>query len=243
MEINSSHKWKTLPKDLYFPDQGHSDFNLLQEDHLRWLVDVIESHGIEFLVLDPLARMIGSLDVNKANDVAEINEILEALQVSGLTVLIVDHHRKPFGHRKNPHPLEISGSIQKWAGADFTIDLSTTRNERRLKLFCQNKDSDKTAHFLLDVSDKDSGLPKFTYAGDVKQLADERRAEGQANQARVLASLNGKKWHTCSEIAQELQMPQSTVRGHLNTLLRSGQVERRGKTKNAQWRRKDHPSE
>jgi len=238
IDINLGYGYKSPPKGLFFPDQEHRIFSLLDEAHQGWLSDVLQDCEIGFLVLDPLGRMIDDLDVNRAAEVAKINNTLEALQVGGVTVLIVDHHRKPFGHQSNSHPLELSGSIQKWAAADFTLDLSATKKEHRLKLRCETKDTDQLGHFFVDISPEGSrGKAKFKYAGDVKQLADEKKTEGKMNRSKVLAALD-REWNTCPEIAKTLRMPHSTVRNHLNDLLKSDQVESRGKTKSTRWRLK-----
>ena len=236
-ELNASYGYPGIPKGrLHFPTKDHQRFNLFNQNNLDWLSEVVSQYGIQFLVLDPLARMIEEKDVNSAVDVAKINKALDSIQEElGLTILIIDHHHKPYGRGNHVTPLSISGSIQKWAGADFTRTLSK-RGKNLIQLSCANKDTDKEFQLIIAKAPKGSGKPKFTIIGEIDALATGMRSRGHITQMRVLAALDG-RWQSSSQIATKLTLGDSTVRKHLGALLKAGLVEKRGRTKNSQWRK------
>ena len=97
-----------------------------------------------------------------------------------------------------------------------------------MRLTASGKDVDDQ-DFYIDVSARNSGQPKFTFTGNVG-------AQGQSAEMRVLGAMDG-TWQTSSQIARKLGLAHSTVRKHLNALLIAGKVQKRGRTKNVQWRK------
>jgi DNA-binding transcriptional ArsR family regulator len=242
LEINKSYGFPALPTgQILFLIRER--FNLMDESHQEWLTQQVQSKGFSMLILDVLNRMVPELDELSAKDMARMVSVLEQLnREQNLTLLLLDHTRKPVGPRadrdkQRPNPFDLKGSVAKYGAADFMLCLSRTEQPSRLQLYCENKDSDDHPSFLIDVSPKGSGAPKFTYAGDVRQLAADRKELGQDNREKVLDALDD-SWKTPKEIVETTGFSPSTVRNHLTALKNAGQAEREGQQRGTKWRRK-----
>lgn len=210
--------------------------------HLEWLKNAIRQGGFELLILDVINRMHPDLDEISSKDMGLLVGILEELNRDlGVTILADDHTRKPQGRNiardtQEPNPFDLKGSIAKYGCADFMICLSRTPQTNRMQVYCECKDSDERPHFFLDVSPKGSTEPKFTYAGSIERAAGNMKALGESNRERVFEALSADVWSSPKEIAQRISMSDSTVASHLGKLLQAGRIERRGKTRNIQYR-------
>ena len=135
-------------------------FDLTNPSHTNWLEEQIQKQKADFLVLDVFNRMIPGLEENSARDMAQAVCIIENLnRRCGVTILLVDHTRKPppgQGLYQAPSPFDLRGSSAKYGCADFLICLARTREQGRLQVYCENKDSDEMPSFYVDVSPKGS---------------------------------------------------------------------------------------
>ncbi|MGI8784617.1 MAG: AAA family ATPase [Acidobacteriota bacterium] len=215
-------------------------FNLLEASHVDWLYRQVKEQGFDFLIFDVLNRMIPGLDELSAKDMAVMVTVLEQINRDlGVTMLLIDHTRKPQGPRagrnkQEPNPFDLKGSVAKYGCADYMICLARTEQDGRLQVYCESKDSDERPHFFLDVSPKGSGKPKFRWAGDVGRMAGEMRAIGDGNRSIVLSAL-GDTGASTSEIVAGTGLNKSTVKRHLAALLDSGQVDSVGQARNCRW--------
>jgi len=241
VEINESYGYGRLTTDAV-DFLVRERFNLMDETHIRWLSDQVQKRGYDFLILDVLNRMIPELEENSAKDVGRMVDVLEALNRDmNLTILNLDHTRKPLGiksgrNKQAPNPFDLKGSIAKYGAADFMLCLSRTNQEGRLQLYCENKDTDERPHFLIDVSPKNSRKSKFTFAGDIEQLAGEMKAIGVANRDKVLQVLES-SWMPSRQVGSKTSLSASTVRDHLKTLEKEGKAQRQGEGRHTQWRK------
>jgi len=241
IEINESYAYGPLPGGLV-RFIVRERFNLMDESHIIELGRLTEKHGFEFLVLDVLNRMVPGLDELLAKDMAAMVSVLENLNRDlGLTILLLDHTRKPVGlkssrNNQEPNPFDLKGSVAKYGAADFMICLSRTEQPGRLQLYCENKDDDGHPHFLIDVSSKDSGQPKFVYGGDIETLGEDRKMLGQLNRNRVLGAVPD-TWTSASAIREAVELSRTAVYGHLISLTNEGLIEREGIGKLTRYRR------
>jgi DnaB-like helicase N terminal domain/AAA domain len=209
--------------------------------HRDWLMRQIKDGGFDFLILDVLNRMIPNLDELSNKDMGTLVGLLEDLNRDlGITILCLDHNRKPQGKNtardaQEPNPLELKGAIAKYGCADFMISLARTSQHGRMKVSIENKD-DELQQFLLDVSPKGSTEPKFKFAGDVSQLADDMKAIGENNRNNILAALDD-QWLTRKEVAQEVSLGDSATLNHLKKLFEAGKIEKKGKGNDLQYRK------
>jgi len=242
IEITNSYNLDVPPHDsIYFLIRER--LNLMDRSHISWLYDQVQKNGIDFLILDVLNRMIPDLDELSAKDMAKMVSVIEELNRElDLTILLLDHTRKPIGpgstrNKQEPNPFDLKGSVAKYGAADFMLCMSRDAQDGRLHVYSENKDTDERPHFLIDVSPKGSGEPKFTYAGDIEQLSSDMKAIGIANQGKVFEALEEGRWLSPSEIASRTPVSRSTVGKHLKTLEAEQRVQRTGEGRNTKWRR------
>ena len=106
-----------------------------------------------------------------------------------------------------------------------------------ISVYVANKDSDERPLFFVDVSPKGSDEPKFKYAGDVTRMAGDMKAIGDANREKVLHALSELTgWRSPKEMKLKTGMSESTVNKHLKVLFETGKAERRGNSRNIQYR-------
>ncbi len=247
-EINASYGYGPIPRDrVHFLIRER--FHLNDISHIAWLYEQTRTHEFDFVVLDVLNRMIPGLDENNAKDIAEMVSILEKLNRElKVTILNIDHTRKPLTgkgsgrERQEPNPFDLKGSVAKYGAADFMLCLGRTSEEGRLQLYAENKDTDERPRFLIDVSPKASGQPKFAYAGSVDKLVGGNKAMGEANRRKVLEAMSS-SWEPATVIAGRAGMTARTVQRHLNTLLATSLVDRVGETRDTKWRRSSDAGE
>jgi hypothetical protein len=242
-EINTSYGYGPIPRDrvrFLIRERLH----LTEPQHIEWLYEQVRTHEFDFIVLDVLNRMIPELDEMNARDMARMVSVLEQLNRElNLTIQCLDHTRKPMNGKgsardeQTPNPFDLKGSIAKYGAADFMLCVSRTRDAGRLQLYAENKDTDERPHFLIDVSPKGSDKPKFQYAGDVGQLANDMKATGDANREKVYRALSP-TWESSGIIAKRTGLSGSTTRTHLNALYSDSprRAERKGSTKTTEWR-------
>jgi hypothetical protein len=216
---------------------------LTEPSHVAWLKEQITQQGFEVLVLDVLNRMIPDLDEMSAKDMARMVSILEELnRDTDITIQSIDHTRKPLNQKgatrddQTPNPFDLKGSVAKYGCADFMICLARTTEPHRMQCYVENKDTDDRPLFFIDVSAKDSGKPKFTWAGSINQLADDRIVQGLENRDRVYACF-GDDWMLSKDIANLLKMSRQTVNKHIADLIKLGKIQKAGSGKDIHYGR------
>lgn len=215
-------------------------FALTNDDHLAWLSMQIKAHGVGLIILDVLGRMIPGLDGMNPRDWSVVMDRLETLNRNlGVTVLLVDHARKPpvgRGKAGGTSPLEMKGPIEKYGGMDFVMMVSETSQRGRLEILTEVKDSDERLHFLVDVSreclwdgvgwTRKEGVavakpdPKLTWAGDVSALAEASSEKGTTNRQAVLDVFRPGDEMAPADVAAlfEGKLARATIQRHLKAL-------------------------
>ena len=241
LEIRSAYRL-SLPAKEHLEFLIRERFNLMDPSHIAWVKRTVRQGEFDLLVLDVFNRMTPGLDENSAKEMAEAVSVLEELNRDlNVTILILDHTKKPTGKNtrrdsQDPNPFDLKGSVAKYGAADFMICLSRTKTPGRMQVFCENKDTDEHPHFFVDVSPKDSGQPKFSYAGDVAELAEDMKKRGEENRQRVLDAV-GDDWISREEVQQKAGLGKSAVSSHLRALM-GDKIESNGAKRNALYRRK-----
>jgi DNA-binding transcriptional ArsR family regulator len=181
-------------------------------------------HELALLVVDTFDRWTG-LRGEAENAAGAVNEALEPLQyaaASGLAVLIVSHQRKSSGEFGEA----VRGSNALTGGVDVVLELE--RPSRTLQLGGH-------ARVLRAVS-RFSSTPEELYVEldehNFVPIESPEQVKADAERERVLAALDGAGESATAElIGEELDLPKSTVRRHLRTLLERGLVTRSGRGK------------
>jgi DNA-binding transcriptional ArsR family regulator len=177
-------------------------------------------HGLGILVVDTFDRWTG-LRGDAENAAGAVNEALEPLQyaaASGLAVLLVSHQRKSTGE----YGEAVRGSTALTGGVDVVLELE--RPSRALQLSNQ-------ARVLRAVS-RFSSTPEELYLEldehGFRAIESPEQLKADRERERVLHMLEEAGESTAERIAEELDMPKSTVRRHLATLRDRGVAARTG---------------
>ena len=239
MEIQAaSGRVKVAPGSLWFLIRDR--FNLMDGEHVLWLEDRIQELEIDFLILDVFNRMIPGLEENSAKDMASAIDVIERInREHNLTILMLDHTRKPppgasLFHA--PSPFDQRGSSAKHGAADFMICVGRTKQEGRLRIYSENKDTDEMPEFFVDVSPKgDTSRPKFTWGGEV--VSGDKKKQGEQNRKKVLKAVEeaGDAGITNKEVRKKTSLGSSTVNDHLKALVEEGVVRREGENRNTRY--------
>lgn len=208
--------------------------DLLNPAHITWLRETCLAHGIQMLVLDTWTALSPSADPSGTQDQTALAAAVVKLgEDIGGTILVVDHSRK---NRPEGQPLssaDIFGPAQKWAAAEHIVMLDVVKAGQRIEVFVEGKDAE-TQRFFLAVSPKGSGREKFTFAGDVGELAEAQTVKGDHHRDQVLDALTAAhEALTTGQVVLALAeggviMDRSTVWRHLQALVKTYQVTRIG---------------
>lgn len=193
----------------------------LQRGGLDKLKAAIDQAGYQLVVIDTLSRVLGRAD---QLDLGEMNDILGAVhdltRLMGVSVLLIDHHRKSTGLAELDPVDDLLGSTGKSATADVTMGLYRKRKQPEGTLKVTGR----------DVLDADLAL---LWRGEPLcwQVMGEAGQGHQATfQAAVLAAIDeltalGEVAST-TNIAQHLDYDKGNVSRELAEMLRHGRVVR-----------------
>jgi DNA-binding transcriptional ArsR family regulator len=184
-------------------------------------------HKLDILVVDTFDRWT-SLRGDAENTAGAVNEALEPLQyaaAAGLAVLLVSHQRKSTGEFGEA----VRGSTALTGGVDVVLELE--RPSRALQLGSQARVLRAVSRFSATPEELYLKLDehRFVLIDSPEQLRVDAERE------RVLGVLEAAGTATTGDaLADELELPKSTVRRHLKALL-----ERRAVTRSGAGKRSD----
>ncbi len=240
-EIVIAQGWQDFPL-LGLDVVAHPKLRLNDSESMKRLYDTVHEAKAEFLILDPLCRMIPGLDENSATDMGSVVTILEALRDDlHLTLEIADHTGKPSNEARYRYPRPSSfdqrGSTAKFGGAEFMICMNRGRSGC-IQVEVDAKDGDAES-FDIDVSPPGcTNRPKFSYASigaDRADLIAERIAKGAANRDRVAAAIGKGRWLGRAAICKLVSLTESTVTKHASALVAAGRIRKRGDNKSTEY--------
>jgi len=174
------------------------------------------------LVVDTWDRWT-SLRGDSENAAGAVNEALEPLQyaaASGLAVLIVTHQRKSAGEFGDA----VRGSNALTGGVDVVVELerplaSFALGAHARVLRAVSRFSSTPEELFLELDELNNGFTPIESPEQVRAASERLRVADAASGG------------TSKEMAEEVELPEPTVRRYLKTLLESGHVERSGSGK------------
>jgi len=189
---------------------------------VRQAMTYCHQHKLGVLVVDTWDRWT-SLRGDSENAAGAVNEALEPLQyaaASGLAVLIVTHQRKSAGEFGDA----VRGSNALTGGVDVVVELerplaSFALGSHARVLRAVSRFSSTPEELFLELDEVNNGFTVIQSPEQVKAAAERMRV------ADVAAG------GTSKEIAEEVELPQPTVRRHLKALQEAGHLERAGSGK------------
>lgn len=204
----------------------------------EFLESRIQKGGFDLVVLDTWQAAtpgIASYDDEKLGVIFQ--RLLGITRKLGVTIIVNDHFRKTANSKKRTEldPNDVKGSGGKLQNAD--VYLLMDQQNGQLRIAGKSKEWDHKIGFLLDVSPQGAhGVDKFTFAGEFEEGASDRKLLGKANQQRIFAALQVDVWTRPGDVARIVGLSGTTVSNHLATLLGSGRIESRGKSRSIEYR-------
>jgi hypothetical protein len=188
---------------------------------VRQAMTYCHQHELEMLVVDTWDRWT-NLRGDSENAAGAVNEALGPLQyaaASGLAVLIVTHQRKSLGEFGEA----VRGSNALTGGVDVVAELerpapSLSLSKHARVLRAVSRFSSTPDELYLELDEHENTFLPIESPEEVKAAAERER---------IVAVLTG-DGATSKEIAAEVELPEATVRQHLNTLLELDHAVRTG---------------
>jgi DNA-binding transcriptional ArsR family regulator len=189
---------------------------------VRQAMTYCHQHKLGVLVIDTWDRWT-SLRGDSENAAGAVNEALEPLQyaaASGLAVLIVTHQRKSAGEFGDA----VRGSNALVGGVDTVVELerplaSFALGAHARVLRAVSRFSSTPEELFLELDEVNNGFTVIESPEQVKAAAERMRVADVAGGG------------TSKEIAEEVELPEPTVRRHLKALQEAGHLERAGSGK------------
>jgi len=207
-------------------------FSLSEEGHFGLLEATIEREHYDMVVLDTFGRAtpgILSYDDEKLSII--LHRLLAITRKYDVILWINDHLRKAPDKGRAKRELsqaDVKGTGAKIQNSDAYYLLS--RDGSRLQITGSCKDRDSKVGFLLDVArEGDRSVPKFSYAGDLQQMAGDMAQLGEANRRKVLEMIPAAGTISRAEIVAATGLKDPTVKKHLSALLEVGQIGTNGR--------------
>jgi hypothetical protein len=231
--LDTDHEFPNSVEDERFILQVAPEFTLNDDKMFRWMESVIRSEGRKVVFLDTYQKAtpgIQSFDDEKQGII--LHKLANLTRRLGITLIIIDHFRKTDGHSK--HGLrtvdDIKGTGGKVQNADCVILMERTKDRKQIAFRAFSKDFDDPVAILLNVSSKGSQQPKFTYAGDLDELASDAAKRGEENRSKTLDAMTAGEWISAPNLKKRLRWAETTVKNHLKQLVTEGWVKDNGNT-------------
>lgn len=184
-------RWKLLEKlkglPLYFYPYKEP-FRLDDENLVRKISDIIQTHKIKLLVIDTFNRSHGGKDINSAHEVTKLFEPLKQL-INDISIILVHHSSKKGYSKEIPTPEELLGSTDFMAETDVLFTLRK-RNEKEIAVHnLKAKDSELLKSFEIELNNSESDSLKLEYKGDFIP----KKTDLQKREERIIEILKTKK--------------------------------------------------
>lgn len=194
-----------------------TSWRCLQQGGLEDLERAITREGYTLVVLDTLARALGAAD---QGDLADMTVLVGGLQELAMrhdvTVLVVDHHRKPAGTEADPID-DVIGSSAKSAVCDAALGLYKEQGKRGATLKVTGRELEEQSYTL--------SWDAVTCGWQMEGTTEEVNLRG--NKTKILDALrNAEEPLTLTELAGQTGMGKNNVLPLLNELINGGHVER-----------------
>lgn len=214
-------------------------FSLSEAEHFALLESTIKREKYDLVVLDTFQRATPGV---LSYDDEKLSIILHRLSTMtrryDVIIWINDHLRKAMEKGRGRRELsqaDVKGSTVKLQNADCYLLIS--RDGPRLQITGSNKDRDGRIGFLLDLAaEGDKSKPKFSYVGELEELAGTQKERGATNRNRVFEAV-GELWTATDAIQKTVDLSRSTVNDHLKALANDGKIERKEAGKGLVYRR------
>ncbi len=123
-----------MKDSLYFISDYELSLN--SDDSIQTLIKIIQDKNIKLVIVDTFRSFSGfEIDENKAMDIRQFFKRFFTLRELGVTVLFMEHNRKPgIGEHGNPSKSQVLGSQDKLASVDSVLMLKKKPNSTTIQV-------------------------------------------------------------------------------------------------------------
>jgi RecA-family ATPase/DNA-binding transcriptional ArsR family regulator len=209
---------KELLKDEEVPDNFYYETSWPKlPDGLELLREVIKEKGINFVIIDTLARIVSTNGRRGSNVYLEEYNMVEPLSdlclKENISILVIHHRRKT--KSEEDWTLDFSGSTGITAVADNLIHLKRTRGEMKAELRITGRDLPNDIEMALEW---DNEIGFYKYIGNLDAIVESEQKR------QILDYLKEAEEAKPSEIAKETGLKINVVYTVLNRLKDDGKV-------------------
>lgn len=142
--------------------------DLRSEYEFECFSEYIEQQGIEVLFIDTLRGVAGGMNEDKAEEVREFLQRFNALKNKGLTIIILDHCRKPVRNEGYaPKKEQLLGSQDKVASAESVLMVRGEAGAPGFAVYqVKSRTGIETKPFMAQMVDQPGGGIAFSYEGE-----------------------------------------------------------------------------
>jgi len=226
---NSKHK-------LYF--YNDKELNLNTTEGATWLHAVIRHLNVKVVFIDTLRAVAGGLKEDKAEDVRMFFNRFRSLKDKGVTIVWLDHFRKPSNFEKKiPQKEHLLGSQDKTAGVEILLMLRSESGSDEIQMY-QRKNRLAQEIEPFSISMKDSYLDdEFTqkrttleYIGEIEEK-DTQKEQAKKYALEIITEGGRTTNELISIIGSEKRIGERNIRDALKGLVDSEKLQQGKKGK------------
>jgi len=231
--LNCENPWNEMQRrgrQLGFSDDSphkllfvnRDDVNLAKTEGIAWFLAMVEYYNIQVVFVDTFRSVAGALKEEKAEEIRQFFNYYQRLKNQGVTVVWLDHFRKPSNlDGKVPKKEHLLGSQDKAASVEILLMLKSEGAETNVYQR-KNRLAIEVPPFKVTMNDED--LPEgrktiFAYAGELDEM-DSKKDEAK----ELVLTLLEQGPKTTKEIIQIIkkQVGSKNTRAALAELVQEG---------------------
>lgn len=141
---NSKSEFQRRGKQMMIPTNGpnkfyiHSDddLNLNDERNVEWLMGLVEYYDVKVVIVDTFRAVAGGLSDDKSSEVREFFNRFKPMKDKGVSVVLLDHLRKPNNlDGKTPKKEHLLGSQDKTASSEVLLMLKSESGTDKIEVY------------------------------------------------------------------------------------------------------------
>ena len=210
-----------------------SGLNIADDLQMSWLDELVADY--EVIYLDTYQRSTpGIASFDDAKQSLIVHKLVELTRKHNVLLFVHDHFRKPDtkNPRRDPDKGDVKGTGGKVQNADCVITMDKAGDRIRVKV--ESKENSTVYYFMLEVSPEGSDGEKYTFVGDLEQMAGDMKKIGDANRMKVFEAIPADGSETSrDDICRNTGLKARTVNKHLAALVAAAQVRTNGKESTA----------
>jgi hypothetical protein len=236
---NSLSELKRRCKQLGFEEDGPfklylfngSDMNFSSEEGSAWLHAMIQYVGAKIVFVDTFRSVAGGLKEEKAEEIRTFFGKFRSLKDQGVTVIWLDHFRKPSNFEKKiPQKEHLLGSQDKTAGVEVLLMLRSESGSTELDVYQRkNRLSKEVEPFKIEMDDwfddEDQLRTFLKYEG----VIDEKETQKEEAKKYILELLSSESGLVTKEIVgavqEERKIGERNIRDALKELVSSDKLD------------------